>query len=71
MKIDKLLSQHRRDFIADYVCEHCGCKIKRSGYDDHYFHSQIIPAMKCPKCGKVAPEEYQPITPKYPDGHIV
>jgi len=24
MKIKKIVSQHRRDFIAIYECEHCG-----------------------------------------------
>lgn len=34
MKIEQILSQHRRDFIADYICEHCGHIHKYSpGYD--------------------------------------
>lgn len=72
MKIQKILSQNRRDFWADYVCEHCGYVEKHaSGYDDYYFHSQVIPKMTCPTCGKVAPEDYRPLTTKYPEGYQV
>ena len=28
MKIEKIVSQSRRDFRAIYVCEHCGDKIE-------------------------------------------
>ncbi len=72
MKIQRILSQNRRDFWADYVCEHCGHVEKNaSGYDDSYFHSQVIPKMVCPACGKTAPEDYRPLTTKYPEGYQV
>lgn len=52
MKIIEITSQNRRDFYADYECEDCGNVVNKSGYDDRYFHDDIIPNMKCNKCGK-------------------
>lgn len=68
MKIDKIGSQHRRDFTAHYICEHCGFRKIGSGYDDSNFHKNVIPAMICPICGKKADDNYRPLTTKYPDG---
>ncbi len=64
-----MIRQHRRDFTADYECEHCGNIEKdRSGYDDAYFHNNVIPNMKCKKCGKTSGEDYTPRATKYPEG---
>lgn len=53
MKIDRILSRHRRDFHADYKCEGCGYMVKgKAGYDDTNFYDNVIPNMKCPSCGK-------------------
>jgi len=53
MKILKIISQHRRDFRADMVCENCGNVEKDvRGYDDRNFHDNVIPSFKCNKCGK-------------------
>jgi rubredoxin len=54
MKIKQIVEQHRRDFRAIYECEGCGyiSKTKERGYDDRNFHDNVIPDMKCPKCGK-------------------
>jgi ribosomal protein L37AE/L43A len=52
MKIKEIVSQNRRDFQAIYACEGCGHEIKESGYDDRNFHDNVVPAMKCEKCGK-------------------
>ena len=71
MKIKEILSQHRRDFTAIYVCEHCGHEYKGSGYDDEHFHKNVIPDKKCPECGKKADENYRPLTTKYPDGTTI
>ena len=68
MRIKKKLSQYRRDFIAIYECEHCGHTEEGSGYDDSYFHEDVIPKMKCKKCEKTSPEDYRPQSTKYPDG---
>ena len=68
MKIQKIESQSRRDFYAIYECEHCGHTKKGSGYDDAYFHQNVIPKMKCEKCGKTAGEDYRALSTKYPEG---
>ena len=67
MKIKTLLSQHRRDFTAIYVCEHCGYEETRSGYDDANFHRNVIPNMECRECGQKAPDDYRPLETKYPE----
>ena len=68
MKIKEIIYQHRRDFKAVYICEHCGHEETSSGYDDVYFHNTVIPDMKCKKCGKVAKADYKPQATKYPGG---
>ncbi len=68
MKIQKILSQHRRDFRAIYECEHCGHTKEGTGYDDAFFHSGVIPAMKCDECGKMAGDDYRPLATKYQEG---
>ena len=68
LKIKEIIYQHRRDFQAIFVCEHCGHEEERSGYDDAFFHANVIPDMICPKCGKKAPDNYRPLTTKYPEG---
>lgn len=67
MKIKTIKSQHRRDFTAVYECEHCGYTHEGSGYDDSYFHTQVIPDMKCAECGKTADSSYRPLATKYAD----
>ena len=72
MKIKQIISQNRRDFRADYECEHCGNIIANmAGYDDSDFHQNVIPKMICTTCGKVADSTYRPLTTKYPDGYII
>ena len=71
MKIKKIIRQHRKDFDCIYVCEHCEYEVDGSGYDDSYFHNTVIPGMKCEECGKTAPDDYRPLTTKYPDGMTV
>lgn len=68
MKIKKITYQSRRDFEAIYECEHCEATYEGSGYDDTYFHTEVIPKKKCNECGKTADESYRPLTTKYPDG---
>jgi len=71
MKIKEIKSQSRRDFTAIYECEHCGHEIEDEGYDDAYFHTNVIPEMKCESCTKKASDNYRPLTTKYPDSQIV
>ena len=71
MKIQKITSQHRRDFHAIYECEHCGFEHAGNGYDDANFHQNVIPTMTCLECGKTASDDYRPLTTKYPEGAVV
>ena len=71
MKIKEITSQIRRDFTAIYVCEHCGHEEEGHGYDDTNFHANVIPNMKCSRCGKKASISYQPRQTKYPDSMVV
>jgi rubrerythrin len=71
MKIKTKLSQHRRDFEAIYVCEHCGHEDRWGGYDDANFHENVIPNMPCPSCNKTSPKEYTPVPTTYPEGFQV
>lgn len=71
MKIKEITNQHRRDFAAIYECEHCGNTLKGHGYDDDYFHMNVIPTMKCDRCGKTADENYRPLATKYAAHEVV
>ncbi len=72
MKIKEIVSQNRRDFYATYECEHCGAVTgEQSGYDDAYFHNEVIPKKACEKCGKTASDDYKPLETKYPEGQTV
>ena len=53
MKIRRMLSEYRNDFSAEMVCEHCEhTQNITSGYHDNYYHTQVIPKMRCKSCGK-------------------
>ncbi len=72
MKIKKITSQHRRDFTAIMVCEHCGNEEEnKGGYDDVFYHGNVIPNMYCSSCGKKAGEDYRALTTKYRAHEIV
>lgn len=71
MKIHKIVNQHRRDFTAIYVCEHCNFKRKGTGYDDAYFHNNVIPYMPCENCGNPSPLGYKPRATRYTDKDVV
>jgi len=71
MKIKKIISQNRRDFRAIFECEHCTEEYEMGGYDDANFHNNVIPSFDCRKCGKKSPENYRPLTTKYPEGYQI
>ena len=71
MKIQKIIEQTRRDFRAVFECESCGHTEQRDGYDDRYFHEIVIPDMQCTSCGKKAPTNYKPLSPKYSEYDVV
>jgi transcription elongation factor Elf1 len=53
MFIKKIAWQMGNDFSADMECEHCGHVGKNDcGYNDGFYHTQVIPAMRCSQCGK-------------------
>lgn len=68
MRIKKIIRQYRRDFTAIYICESCGNEEEGSGYDDAYFHNEVVPKKKCSKCKKTAGANYQPRKTKYAEG---
>lgn len=68
MRIKKIISQYRRDFQAIYECEHCGYTTNGYGYDDEFYHNEVIPNKVCPKCGKKAGKNYRAQKTKYPEG---
>jgi hypothetical protein len=71
MRIKRITSQSRRDFRADYECEHCAHVENAYGYDDNNFHENVIPKMACAKCGKAAGDDYQPQATKYAAWEVV
>jgi len=72
MKINYIISQHRRDFTALLECESCGSHEElNDGYDDDNYHRNVIPAMKCKKCGQVAPPSYRAMKTKYEQHEVV
>ena len=75
MKILKMLSQSRRDFTATLICESCDHEEHLdTGYDDAYYHSSVLPNMKCSKCGESTLTSKTPVTvqaTRYPEGHQV
>lgn len=71
MKIDKILSQNRRDMVVEMICENCGEIEKRNAYDDDHFHKNVIPSLVCKKCNKKSPEDYRPLSTKYNEFQIV
>lgn len=72
MKINKIISQHRRDFVAELECESCGtCETLTNGYDDDNYHRNVIPKMKCKSCGEVSPDEYRPLTTQWPAWKVI
>lgn len=70
-----MLSQHRRDFTAEMTCESCNHKqIDNSGYDDAFYHQNVIPNIKCKKCGETTITLGKPIEQtqtKYPEGYQI
>ena len=75
MKITKMISQNRRDFSAEYTCEGCDHKqIDNSGYDDKYYHENVIPNIQCKNCKESTITLGRPIEPqatKYPENYVV
>lgn len=71
MRLKQKIRQHRRDFKAIYQCEHCGHEMESHGYDDAYFHNEVIPKMVCLECGKAAPENAPRTAPDVPADQVL
>ena len=71
MKIKQILNQHRRDYTAIMICEHCDHEQEDRGYDDANYHINVIPNIPCEKCGKTASDDYVPNATKYPEGYVI
>lgn len=74
MKLLEILDQYRRDFTGVSKCESCGFKKTVCGYDDDYFHTQVMPNMKCDQCQKSTLElgiAVEPIETKYAPHEVV
>ena len=74
MKLVEITDQMRRDFTGTYVCESCGNKEERHGYDDDNFHVNVTPNWKCKKCGKSTKDigvEVVPVATKYDANEVV
>jgi hypothetical protein len=52
MRVRQITSQHRFDFSAIMICEHCGHTAElKTGYNDEYYNQHVIPSMLCAECG--------------------
>lgn len=71
MKIQEIISQSRRDFTAEYICEACGHSERGYGYDDDNFHRNVIPKMACKSCGATSSSDYRPLATKYSADQVV
>ncbi|MFW2076546.1 hypothetical protein ACG94X_02280 [Acinetobacter sp. ULE_I010] len=71
MKIKKITSQIRRDFTAIFECEHCENTETHDGYDDDFFHRNVIPKMVCVNCQRTSNADYRPLATKYSENQVV
>jgi hypothetical protein len=71
MEILRIDNQVRRDMWGVLKCESCNHEQKFSGYDDKYYHDEVIPTKKCESCGESTKTMSLKVvkTPtKYPEG---
>jgi C4-type Zn-finger protein len=53
MKLIRKTQQYRRDFSGILECQSCNHQQHlKSGYDDMYYHKEVIPNIKCENCMK-------------------
>lgn len=75
MKVVRKYDQFRRDCKCDMECESCGEKeTYNSAYDDRNFWDNVIPDLKCKKCGKSSKDlgtKTDYIATKYADYEVV
>ena len=75
MELIKITNQSRRDFDGILKCQFCGHEeVLNDGYDDNYYHTEVIPSFICPECNKSTISENDTIrakTTKYPEGYQI
>jgi Zn ribbon nucleic-acid-binding protein len=72
MKIERITNQNRRDFNAIIECEHCSAERElKGGYDDDFYHNNVIPNIECKKCGLKAGDDYRPLATKHAAHEVV
>lgn len=74
MQIKQTKNWFRRDFTAVVECEGCGNIQEISGYDDQNFYDNVVPEIRCGKCGKNTLELGKPkkhINPRYAKDTII
>ncbi|MGL5422686.1 MAG: hypothetical protein ACRDAJ_06900 [Serratia fonticola] len=64
MKIKQTLDKHCGEIVDLMVCEHCRHEHRLTrkstvGCEDDYYHSTVIPTMRCESCGKNRSEKEQ------------
>ena len=53
MRIERITFEMCNDFHAILVCEHCNAtQDLKSGYHDNFYHTQVMPSIKCHACGR-------------------
>ena len=57
MQIKKITTQIRNDIYGVLKCEHCGIEVQFTGYDDDYWHENVLPSKLCPQCNKTGKDE--------------
>jgi len=60
MRIKRVIPQTQTDrqYTAEYECEHCGHETQGYGWSDNNFRNNILPRMRCDRCGKNAKGEW-------------
>lgn len=75
MELIKITNQSRRDFDGILKCQFCGHEeVLNGGYDDNYYHTEVIPSFVCPQCNKSTISENDAIRAnktKYPEGYQI
>lgn len=71
MYLKEKLSQHRRDFRGVFKCQECDHEVERVGYDDTFYHHNVIPTMVCSNCGATGCPDDKLTHPDVPEGVVM
>ena len=59
MKIQKILSQNKKELECIFRCEFCGHMKQDKAFDDEEYLNRVLPTLPCPKCGEATRKETQ------------